>query len=115
MRDEPRIPLFLPNIEGVDIVLIPDEEFAVGNDRMTPGRGPAGLNLKSSVLLVAGGTGFCQADNPLLTVEIESIVGEHDRPFANAPVAPRDLTGIEFHRGQDRVGKPIEIVANENR
>src|SRR6266550_6707309 len=81
---------------------------------MTPGWRAAGPDLKPAVLPIAGGVGLRQPDYTLFAVEVEAVVGKHDRALANAAIPPGDLPGIELHRRQDRIREAVQVVADEH-
>src|SRR5688500_8947597 len=99
--------LLSPHIVGINGVLVPQEELAVGDDRMAPGRARAGLEGEAAMLLVACRIGFRQPNDPALAEEIEPVVREDHRALAHAAVLPGHLAGVELHRRQDRAGKAI--------
>ena len=71
--------------------------------------------LEATVLAIGRGVRFGETDRSALAIEIQAIVGEHERAFADASVAPGDTTVIEIHRGQDGARKTIEVIADEHR
>ena len=82
---------------------------------MAPGRQPAGLELEPAVLAVARRRGLGQPDDPAFAEEVEPFVGKRQRALADAAVLPRDLAGVEVHRGQDGAVEAVEVIADEHR
>src|SRR6185295_20424402 len=97
------------------IVLLPQVHLPIRDNQWSPGRKRAGIDLEAGNLLVGGWSRFRQSYGSGFAEKIQLAVGECDRTFAHAAVSPGDIAGLEFHRGQDRVGEPVEIIAYQNR
>src|SRR5688500_15108485 len=94
------------HVVAEEVVLIPEIKPASEDDRVGPGVQLASFRLiKPAPLLVSLGAGFDERDRSLfpLAADDETAVRVGDGAFADAPVLPDDLAGLELEALQGTV------------
>src|SRR2546427_12989620 len=81
---------------------------------MRPARKSLIGDAKPTLFLVASRTGLGQSDDVVLALYIKVAVGERERAFADAAVAPHHLAGREFQAREDRVVEAVEVPVHQH-
>src|SRR5881397_158659 len=76
--------------------LVADVQAAIADDWMRPARKSLIGDAKPTLFLVASRTGLGQSDDVVFALYIKVAVGERERAFADAAVAPHHLAGRKF-------------------
>src|SRR5689334_14849805 len=81
---------------------------------MRPRRQVALLYTEASLLVVTSRRRFDQAHHTVLAKTVEIPVRVNERSFADAAVAPGNLTRVELHRSQNGTREAIQVIADKH-
>src|SRR5881396_69560 len=104
-----RSPLLRADVVRRQRGLIADVQAAIADDWMRPARQPLIGDPKPTLFLVARGTGLRESDDVVFALYIKVAVGERERAFADAAVAPHHLAGRKFQACEDRVVEAVQV------
>src|SRR5262249_40081832 len=105
---------FLFYFIAIQILLIANEQFAVGEDRMRPGRLAGARRRETAVLDVLLRVGLDQDDRPALIAIVQATVGVSDRSLTGLALAPLHLARHDLQTRQPALVGAVQVIAEQN-